>query len=84
MLGIKWSTEFRLLGLNFNQCLTKMDKKFQDCFEKVKKEQNSWRYRFFTIFDKITVIKTMCIPKFTHISTVIPNLSIGQIKEIER
>ena len=26
----------------------------------------------------------MCIPKFTHIATVIPNLSISQIKEIER
>ena len=39
------------------------------------------------IFDsvwKITVIKIMYIPKFTHIATVIPNLSIGQVKEIER
>ena len=36
------------------------------------------------MFSKITVIKTMCIPKFTHIATVIPNLSIGQIKDIER
>ena len=36
------------------------------------------------MFGKITVIKTMCIPKFTRIATVIPNLSIGQIKEIER
>ena len=26
----------------------------------------------------------MCIPKFTHITTVNPNLSIGQIKDIER
>ena len=33
---------------------------------------------------KMTVIKTMCIPKFTHIATVIPNLSLGQIKQIER
>ena len=26
----------------------------------------------------------MCIPKFTHIATVIPNLSLGCIKDIER
>ena len=84
MLGVKWSTEFRLLGLNFNQCLTKMDKNYQDCFEKVKKELNSWPNRFLTVFGKITVIKTMCIPKFTHIATVIPNLSISQIRDIER
>ena len=40
--------------------------------------------QIFTVFVKITLIKTMCIPKFTNIATVIPNLSIGQIKEIER
>ena len=45
-LGIKWSTEFRLLGLNFDQCLTKIDQNYRDCFEKVKKELNSWRHRF--------------------------------------
>ena len=37
-----------------------------------------------TVFGKITVIKTLCIPKFTHIATIIPNLRIGQINEIER
>ena len=82
-LGIKWTTEFKLLGLKFDQCLDKMDRNYSDCFDKVKKYLDSWRHRFFTVFGKITVIKTMCIPKFTHIATVIPNLSIGQIKEIE-
>ena len=37
-----------------------------------------------TVFGKITVIKTMCLPKFTHIATVIPSLSIKRINEIER
>ena len=41
MLRIKWSTEFRHLGLHFGQCFTKMDQKYWDCFEKVKKELNS-------------------------------------------
>ena len=62
----------------------KMDRNYSDCFDKVKKEINSWRHRFLTVFGKITVIKTMFIPKFTLIATVIPNLSLGQIKEIER
>ena len=83
-LGIKWSTEFKLLGLNFDQCLGKMDRNYLDCFDKVKKELSSWRHRYFTVFGKITVIKTMCIPKLTLIYMVIPNLNIGQIKEIER
>ena len=83
-LGIKWSTEFKLLGLNFDLCLDKMDRNYFDCFDKVKKELNSWRHRFLTVVGKITVIKTMCLPKFTHIATVIPNLSLDQIKPIER
>ena len=28
--------------------------------------------------------KTLCRPKFTHIATVIPSLSISQIKEINK
>ena len=83
-VGVKWSAEFKLLGISFDQCLDKMDRNYSDCFDKVKKELSSWRHRCLTVFGKITVIKTMCIPKFTHIATVIPNLSIGQIKEIER
>ena len=84
MLGIKWTTEFKLLGLIFDQCLDNMDRNYSDCFDKVKKELYSWRHIFLTVFGKITVIETMCIPKFTHIATVIPNLSMGPIKEIER
>ena len=46
-LGIKWTRDFRLLGLNFDQCLTKMGQNDHNCFEKVKKELTSWRHRFF-------------------------------------
>ena len=61
-----------------------MDNNYEDCFEKVKSELSSWKHRFLTVFGKITVIKTMCLPKFTHIATVIPTLSLKRIKEIER
>ena len=33
-----------------------------------------WEFRHLTIFGRITMIKTFCLPKFTHIATVIPNL----------
>ena len=61
-----------------------MDDNFEDCFNNVKSELSSWKHRFLTVFGKITVIKTMCLPKFTHIATVIPSLSLKQINEIER
>ena len=33
MLGIKWTTEFKLLGINFDQCLPKMGQNYQNCLE---------------------------------------------------
>ena len=61
-----------------------MGQNYLSCLDKVKKELNSWRHRYLTLFGKITVIKTLCIPKFTHIATVIPSLTITQIKEIDK
>ena len=83
-LRIMWCTEFKLLGINFDQTLDLMDKNYVDCFEKVKSGLSSCKHRFLTVFGKITVIKTICLPKFTHIATVIPSLSLKRIKEIER
>ena len=83
-MRIKWCTEFKLLGINFDQTLDLIDNNYEDCFEKVKSELSSWKHRFLTVFGKITVIKTMCLSKFTHIATVIPSLSLKRIKDIER
>ena len=83
-LRIKWTEEFKLLGINFDQCLARMGQNYVSCMDKVKKELNSWRHWYLTVFGKITVIKTLCIPKFTHIATVIPSLTITQIKDIDK
>ena len=47
-------------------------------------EQNSWCFRHLTLFCKVTIIKTMCLPKFTHIGTIIPNLCLTRLNEIEK
>ena len=60
-----------------------IDSNYDSCFEKVKKELSSWKHRFLRIFGKITVIKTMCLPKFTHVAAVIPSLSLKKSKAIE-
>ena len=83
-LRIKWCTQPKLLGITFDQTLDLMDSNYEECFQKVKSDLSSWKHRFLTVFDKITVIKTMCLPKFTHIATVIPSLSLKRINEIER
>ena len=35
------------------------------------------------VFGKLTVIKTMCLPKLTHIVTVVPNLCLTYVTELE-
>ena len=36
-LRIKWCTEFKLLGINFDQTLEKMDENYEDYFQKSQK-----------------------------------------------
>ena len=72
--GIKLCTSFTLLGITFDQTLNMMDRNYDECSKKVRDKLNSWRFRYLTVFGKITVIKNMCLPKFTHIGTVIPSL----------
>ena len=71
-LGVKWCSSFKLLGITFDQTLDNMECNYDKCLKSMKDELHSWKFRHLTIFCKITVIKTMCLPKFTHIATVIP------------
>ena len=82
-LKIKWCTEFKLLGIYFDSTLSKMHVNYEKAIESVRQEINSWKYHFLTIFGKVTVIKTMCIPKLNHIAVVVPNPSCAHLRALE-
>ena len=82
-LKIKWCTDFRLLGIYFDVTLSKMQINYEKAIETVKKELHSWKHRFLTVFGKITVIKTMCLPKLNHIVTVVPNPYLTYLKQLD-
>ena len=82
-LCIKWCVEFKLLGIHFDSTLEKMHINYDLALEAVRKEINSWKYRFLTIYGKVTVIKNLCIPKLNHIITVVPSFSIAHLKVLE-
>ena len=82
-LNIKWCVEFKLLGIQFDSTLAKMYVNYDIALDAVRKEINSWKYRFLTIYGKVTVIKNLCIPKINHIVAVIPNFSIAHLKILE-
>ena len=65
--------QFNLLGIQFSCDLTKLPNlNYQTALQKAKKLINSWQYRYLTPFGKITVIKTLILPKFTHLFMSIP------------
>ena len=79
-LGIKWCLEFKLLGIHFDVTLSKMLLNYDKAIESIRKELSSWRHRFLTIFGKITVIKTLCLPKLNHIVSVVPNPNLALLR----
>ena len=82
-LKLKWCNSFKLLGIYFDVTLSNMQKNFQIGLENVKKELHSWKYRYLMILGKLTVIKTLCLPKLTHIVTVVPNPCLTYVTELE-
>merc|ERR1711895_124381 len=75
--------EFKLLSIHFDSTLERMYVNYDLALEAVRKEINSWKYRFLTIYGKVTVIKSLCIPKINHIITVVPSFSIAHLKVLE-
>ena len=83
-LGIKWCTRFKLLGIWFDQTLDDMMINYDKAKKKVKDVANSWRNRYVSVYGKVCVVKTLMLPKLTHIATVLPTLPTKQIKEMEK
>ena len=82
-LEIKGCVEFKLLGIYFDATLSKMHLNYDKAIDSIRKELSSWKYRYLTIFGKITVIKTLCLPKLNHIVSVVPNPSLVHLKLLE-
>ena len=82
-LGVKWCLEFKLLGIYFDVTLSKMLVNYDKAIESVRKELNSRKHRFLNFFGKVTVIKTLCLPKLNHIVSVVPNPNLAHLKQLE-
>ena len=83
-LGIKWCTNCKLLRLYFDQTLEDMNINYDLAKKKVLAVANSWRNRYVSVYGEVCVVKTLMLPKLTHIATVLPTLKKKQIDEIEK
>ena len=59
-----------------------MDINYKIAKSKVKAVANSWRKTYVSVYGKVCVVKTLMLPKLTHITTVLPNLKAKQIEKI--
>ena len=84
-LNISWNQEsFKLLGIKFSTNLKEMiDTNYRDKINSIKKLLGSWVKRNLSPIGKITVLKSLAIPKLIHLFSSLPNPSKKIIAEIE-
>ena len=73
-LGINWPREpIKALGVYFTYDQTLLyEKNFHDKLDKMKRLTNIWSSRGLSIYGKVTIIKSLLIPKLVYISTLLP------------
>ena len=77
------NSEFNLLGIKFSVNLECMvDLNFKPLIDDVKLTLAKWRKRFLTPLGKITIIKTLVLPKFNHLFISLPTPNERTINSI--
>lgn len=78
-----WShSNFKLLGIEFSLDMNSIvEINVAKKIKEVSAILKSWQHRKLTLLGKITVIKTLALPKLIHLLTALPNLSPSKINE---
>ena len=83
---LNWSViNFKLLGIDFSLDLSSMpDLNFRKKIIDVSKILKSWQHRKLTLLGKVTVIKTLALPKLIHLLTSLPNLKQSLFNDLNK
>ena len=73
-LGIKWPSDpIKALGVFFSYDKKLLfQKNFSERLDKIKKLINIWSCRGLSLYRKVTIIKTLLLPKVVYISSLLP------------
>ena len=82
-IPLVWDSEFKLLGIEFDNKLEKMERNYSSKVHEIEKLLNCWLYRRLSPYGKLVVIKTLALSKLSHTALVIPSLSSKKIKDLE-
>ena len=70
-LGLQWTDSFTILGFDVDNKLENLGNNFKKIHEKVRKMASNWSKYSLNIRGKITVAKSILIPQYTYIASVL-------------
>ena len=72
-LALKWRETVKALGVHFSYNNEEtMQKNFYDKLRGIKSQIRLWSWRGLSLFGKVTIIKTLLLPKVLYVSTILP------------
>ena len=78
VLNLKWSVEFKLLGIYFDSEIKHMDKNYTQALDEIRKVASNWVFKNTTLTGRITVAKTYMLSKVSHVAAILPTPSKGR------
>ena len=81
--NLVWTRTFTLLGLEFDNKLENMKRKYLEKIGKIDKMLQGWLYRHLTPYGKIVNLKSLTLSQLTHIALVIPDLQRIDLQKLE-
>ena len=83
-LGFEWVKEIKILGVTITCDLRSMEiQNFDTKYEAMEKMLKHWSYRTLNLEGRITITKSLALPKLTHLATVLPELDNQKAKKVE-
>ena len=82
-MSLDWgSTHFNLLGIDFSTNLNDIVRvNYGNVIPKIDALLNQWKRRLLTPIGRVTVLKTLIIPKLNHLFIALPNPSVEVLRK---
>ena len=81
-MGFEWVKEIKILGVTITCDLRSMEiQNFDKKYEAMEKILKHWSYRTLNLEGRITITKSLALPKLTHLATVLPELDNQKAKK---
>ena len=83
-MGFQWVKEIKILGVTITCDLQQMEvQNFNAKFEAIEKMLKHWIYRTLNLEGRITITKSLALPKLAHLATVLLELDNQKAKKME-